>query len=257
MITSKENRQIKLIRALQSKRQTRRQERAFVIEGKRMAQEALSTGIAPIMVLYTEAIAGQERSLLNQLARLGTEIELVSENVMRSCSDTKNPAGILAVVSFSALPAPDPLSFALVIDHLADPGNLGTLLRTALAAGVQAVFLTEGTVDPYNPKVVRGAMGAHLRLPIIEAPLDELKRRLAGLELWISDSGPGQIYYDINWRRPAALVIGNEAHGVSRAIHDIANGVVYIPMPGPVESLNAAIAGAVILYEIVRQRGME
>jgi TrmH family RNA methyltransferase len=147
------------------------------------------------------------------------------------------------------------LSLALVADRIADPGNLGTILRTALASGVEALFLTKGTVDPFNPKVVRGAMGAHFHLPIEILEPGALAQRLDDLEIWVAEAGQGMLYHEVNWRQPIALIISCEAHGPQPAIRSLAKGQVQIPMIGPTDSLNAAIAAAVILFEIVRQRG--
>jgi TrmH family RNA methyltransferase len=155
------------------------------------------------------------------------------------------------------LAPPDPLTLALVADGLTDPGNLGTLLRTASAAGVQALFLTEGTVDAFNPKVVRGAMGAHLRLPIVSVPASELPQRLAGLRVWLAEARQGEPYDRVDWRPPSALVIGGEARGPQDSVRALSPSLVHIPMQAGSESLNAAVAAAVILFEIARQRGSQ
>jgi len=180
---------------------------------------------------------------------------LVSEAVMASCSDTQSPPGLLAVLPIRTHLKRKPEKLALVIDRFADPGNLGTLLRTALAAGVEAVYLNEGGVDPHNPKVVRGAMGAHMRLPILTVDAKYLQRHLAGLDIWLAEAHTGRPYTEVDWRRPVALIIGGEAHGPQPSIRALALGQVHIPMPGGTESLNAAVAAAVVLFEIVRQRG--
>jgi TrmH family RNA methyltransferase len=153
------------------------------------------------------------------------------------------------------IPSPEQLSLALVADRIADPGNLGTILRTALAAGVEAFFLTKGTVDPFNPKVVRSAMGAHFHMPIEILKPRAIAQRLDGLEIWIAEADQGVHYHEVNWRQPSALIIGCEAHGPQPAIRSLAKGQVQIPMRESSDSLNVAIATAVILFEIVRQRG--
>jgi TrmH family RNA methyltransferase len=188
------------------------------------------------------------------MARLGAEVRVVSDLVMAACTDTQSPPGILMVLPIPSPAAPERLTLALVIDGLADPGNMGTLLRTALAAGVQAAFCTPGTVDPYNSKVLRGAMGAHLHLPIIQLDAPEVQRRMEGLDIWLAEARSGQPYTAVDWRRPAALVVGGEARGASEPVRRIASGSVHIPITAGVESLNAAIAAAVILFEVVRQR---
>ncbi len=255
MITSRSNPRVKWVHALQIKRHARREESAFVIEGVRLAREAVAAGAPTRLILCTDHLDERGRGLVNSLARLGGEVETVTEGVMTACSSTETPPGLLAVLAMPNLPLPDPLNLAVVADGLADPGNLGTLLRTALAAGVQAVFVTPTTVDPYNPKVVRGAMGAHLHLPIIEATNETLASSLAGLDVWVAEARLGKAYNEIDWRRPSAIVIGGEAAGPSTALRQVAKGQVHIPMAGRSESLNAAIAAAVILFEIARQRG--
>lgn len=255
MITSASNPRVKWVRALQTKRRARQEEGLFVVEGLRLAREVLSSQHAARLVLHTDALDARGRGLVNQLARLGADIEAVSPAVMAACSDTQTPSGILVVVPIPELAVPQRPRLVLVADGLADPGNLGTLLRTAVAAGVEVAFLTEGTVDAFNPKVVRGAMGAHLRLPIHTIPSHELGGYLDGLQLWLAQTGQGEPYDQVDWRPPTAVVIGGEAEGPRMDWLSLGARQVHIPMAGETESLNAAVAAAVILFEIVRQRG--
>jgi TrmH family RNA methyltransferase len=146
----------------------------------------------------------------------------------------------------------------LVADALRDPGNLGTLLRTAAAAGVQAVFLAPGTVDAFAPKVLRGGMGAQFRLPVRNFTWDQIQSACSQpaepLTLYLAEAGQGRPLWETNLRRPLALVVGSEADGATEAGLAAANGFISIPMPGKSESLNAAIAAGIILFEVVRQR---
>jgi TrmH family RNA methyltransferase len=255
VITSTTNPKIKFVRALQAKRADRESEGLFVVEGVRLVEVAArATAAAPHLVLHTADLDARAEAALQQLASLGAQIEAVAPHVMAAASDTQSPQGLLAVVPMPALPPPVELTLALVLDGLGDPGNLGTILRTATAAGVQSVFLAPGTVDPYNPKVVRAAMGAHFHLPLISAGWDELPRHLAGLDLWLAEARAGTAYTSVDWRRPSALIIGSEAAGPSAPARRLAANQVHIPMPGPAESLNAAIAAAVILFEAAHQR---
>ncbi len=256
MITSAANPRIRWVRALQAKRRAREEEGLFVVEGLRLAREVVQAGAAARLVLHTDRLDARGRGLVNSLARLGAEVEVVSESVMAACSSTETPPGLLVVLPLLNLPLPSPLDLAVVADGLSDPGNLGSLLRTAAAAAVQAVFLTEGTVDPYNPKVVRGGMGAHFRLPILFATDEDLRRHLTGLRLWRAEPGQGIPYHHVDWRAPSALVIGGEAHGPRPGLRALAPDPVHIPMPGGMDSLNAAVAAAVILFEARRQRGL-
>ena len=254
MITSVQNARIKWVRSLQTRRRARR-EGAFVIEGVRLAAEALAAGAPVSLILHTQKIGGQEGELIEALAGLGAEVQEVAEHVMQACSSMESPPGILIVLPLLENEAPVELDLALVVDRIADPGNLGTLLRSADAAGVQAVFLTEDTVDAYNPKVVRGAMGAHFRLPVVSSTLAALPERLSGLEVWLAEAGAGVAYDRMDWRRPVALVIGGEAQGPRREARALSSGSVHVPMRAGTESLNAAVAAGVLLFEIARQRG--
>ena len=254
MITSASNAKIKLVRALQTRRGEREAERLFVVEGTRLAEEAVRAQAQARLVLHTERLDTRSRSVINQLARLGAEVEEVSPEAMAAASSTQTPPGLLVVVPVASAPVPASPTFALVLDGLSDPGNLGTALRTASAAGVDVVFLTPGTVDAYNPKVVRGAMGAHFRLPLVAAGWDDIALALDGLIVWRAEAHTGRAYHEVDWHVPSALLIGAEATGTSPAAQQLAARPVHIPMPGPAESLNAAVAAGVLMFEIVRQR---
>jgi TrmH family RNA methyltransferase len=254
LITSVSNPKIKWVRQLQAKRSAREAEKLFVIEGVRLAEEAARAGLAPSLVLHTAELDERAQAALDALAALRAPVEAVTPPVMAAASDTQTPPGLLAVLPMPVLPMPRPLTLALVIDGLGDPGNLGTMLRTAGAAGVEAVFLAPGTVDAYNPKVVRAGMGAHFHLPVVAAGWEALPGHLAGLGLWLAEAEGGQPYTSVDWRRPAALIIGSEAAGPSSAARALAAQRVTIPMPGKAESLNAAVAAGVLLFEVARQR---
>lgn len=257
MITSTTNEKIKLVRALQAQRRAREKEQLFILEGVRLLEEALQAHAPVQLILHTDALDARERSVVNQLARLGATVEAVTPAVMTAVSTEQTPPGLLAVAPFAAVASalPSTLSFALVLDRISDPGNLGTILRTADAAGVQAVFLAPGTVDAYNPKVVRAAMGAHFHLPIHAANWSELAQKLKGLETWLAEAREGQPYSKIDWRGPCAILIGSEAEGPSPDALKFAKRQVCIPMPGRAESLNAGIAAGILMFEVARQRG--
>jgi TrmH family RNA methyltransferase len=256
MIISTSNPTVKFIRELQARRRAREEAGSFVIEGVRLVEEAVRAGIAAKIVLHTADLDARGRAALASLTRSGAEVHVVSPRVMAAASDTQTPQGLLAVVSLPSafhLP-PSEFSFALALDRLSDPGNLGTILRTADAAGVEVIFLAPGTVDGYNPKVVRAAMGAHFHLPILEAGWDELRERLAGLTVWLAEAREGERYDRVDWRGPCALIIGSEAEGPSEGALSFTPHRVHVPMPGRAESLNAAVAAGVLLFEAARQR---
>jgi TrmH family RNA methyltransferase len=158
---------------------------------------------------------------------------------------------VLAVLPFPVLQSRPGL--ILILDGLRDPGNLGTILRSAEAVDVGYVILAPGSVDLYNPKVVRGAMGAHFRLPVHALDWPEISGAVAGRDVWLADAA-GRVSYDaVNWSRPSVLIVGGEAAGATEEAATLSTGRVSIPMAAGVESLNAAMAASVILFEAARQ----
>jgi TrmH family RNA methyltransferase len=254
MITSPQNPTIKRIRHLQKRSKAREEEGAFVIEGLRLVEEALQHAWAPEVVLFTEDIDQRGWDVINGFRGQGVPTQHVSPEVMSAASDTQTPQGLLAVLPLKGQPRPQKLDFVLVADQVRDPGNLGTLLRTALAAGVDAVYLTPGTVDPHAPKVVRAGMGAHFQLPVAKKAWGEIEEEIKGLYVYIADAKKGIPHTEADLTEPLALIIGNEARGPGRRAWALADQPLHIPMPGDAESLNAAIAGAILIFEVVRQR---
>jgi TrmH family RNA methyltransferase len=256
MITSTHNPRVKAVRSLQERKRAREEEQAFVIEGLHLAREAVAAEAPTRLVLYTEDLDARGRGLVNSLAKLGAETETVSPSVMAACSGTETPPGLVAIVQAPLLHPPSHLDLALILDGVSDPGNLGTMLRTALAAGVQLVLLTGDTVDPFNPKVVRAAAGAHFHLPMHSVAPSDLPASVEGLDLWLAEAHSGIPHTRVDWRSPCALIIGSEAHGPSEAIRALPAQRVHVPTVQQSESLNTAIAAGVLLFEIARQRGM-
>ena len=257
MITSTANPRVQWIRGLQRKRKARQGEGLFVIEGTRLGEEALRAGVSPSLVVHPPQLDDRTSTLVHTFARRGAPVLPVSEHVMQVCAATDAPQGFLAVVPIPALPFPSRLTLAVIADGLTDPGNLGSLLRTAWAAGVEAVFLGPATVDAYNPKVVRSAMGAHFHLPLLSDSDEGIVQRLGGTPVWLTRPRGGSAYDQLDGRAPLALVIGQEAHGPGEFWRRRADRAVSIPMEDGVESLNAAIAAAVVLFEVRRQRAVE
>ncbi len=253
MITSIQNARVKYVRSL-ARRRVRQREGRFAVEGTRLVDEVVRAGIRPALILYTKdwAATPDAERLLPSLAEAEGGQWLVADEVLAACADTQTPQGVLAVVPFVQL-EPRP-GLVLILDRLRDPGNLGTILRSAEAVGVGQVILTSGTVDLYNPKVVRGAMGAHFRLPVISLNWPAIAERTAGREVWLADAA-GEVSYDaVDWTQPSALIVGGEATGAGEQAVTLATGRVCIPMVGKAESLNAAMAATVILFEAARQR---
>ena len=260
MITSPNNPRVKLIQSL-SRRRNRYRQQQMVVEGSRLVQDAFGCGFAPDLVLYTAEWAAGElgQRLLPDLDAAGAPCLLVSDPILASCAATQSPQGVVAVFAFPALEVPADPHLVLIVDRLRIPGNLGTILRTAAAAGVELVLLPPGNVDPYNDKVVRGGMGAHFRLPILQAEWAEVARRVAGLDVWLAAAGEGTPYDRVDWTRPVALIVGGEARGAGDEAGELIAGAgrggsVCIPMPGQTESLNAAVAAGILLFEALRQR---
>ncbi len=253
MITSTANSKVKHVRRLQQDRRYREREQAYVVEGTRWVQEVASPFEGEATAFYTPEWASEPQNEM-LLASFEQRPQKVSEEVMASMSDVQTPQGILAVLPMRPKPLPEAPSFLLVLDGLQTPGNLGTILRTAAAAGADGVLLAPGSVDAYNPKVVRGAMGAHLRLPIHHVNWDEIRGLTSNTTIWLAAASGAISYTDANWRRPTTLIVGSEAHGGSESAQELAKQTVYIPMHADTESLNAAMAAGIILFEAMRQR---
>jgi len=255
MITSSQNPKLKLVRALLGRPKERRDAGAFVVEGVRLVEEAINSKWPIRFVLYDESLG--ERGTLNvkRLTLNGIEVDEIPSHLMKSLSETETPQGVLAVLELINLPIPNLPTFLLIPDQIRDPGNLGTLLRSAAAAGVDAVLLPPETTDVFAPKVVRSGMGAHFRLPIHMMSWEEIGQvgKSAGLQVFLADMN-GQSCWETDLRQPLALIVGGEAEGASESARRLAAMSISIPMPGKTESLNAGVAGSVLMFEAMRQR---
>lgn len=255
MITSNQNSKIKLVRALLGRSKERREAGAFVAEGVRLVEEAVKANWTCRFALYDETLSERGRLQVEGLKLKGVDVEEVSASVMKSISETEAPQGILAVLEQHQLPIPDSPNFILIPDQIRDPGNLGTLLRSAAASGVQAVLIPPETTDAFAPKVLRSGMGAHFRLPIYSMSWEEVEKvvKLEGLKVYVADMD-GQSCWETDLRQPVTLIVGNEAEGASESARKLANGKISIPMSDEIESLNAGVAGSVLMFEVFRQR---
>jgi RNA methyltransferase, TrmH family len=259
VITSSHNPKIHQIRSLLSRRQERQQAQAFIIEGVRLAEEALHSGWQPRSVFFSSQLSARGKDLLEGFSQAGADIQEITPQLMETLAETEAPQGILAVFALRSLPLPAQLDFVLILDNLRDPGNLGTLLRTAGAAGAQAVLLAPGSVDAFSPKVLRAGMGAHFKLPILTETWDEIRAICCvhsdpPLKIFLAEGQSGLPCWEQDLRQPLALIIGSEAEGASLQARQLAAGLVKIPMPGGSQSLNAAVAGSILIFEVVRQR---
>jgi len=255
MITSTNNSKIKLVRSLQGRRRTRSNVAAFIAEGVRLVEEAVSVQWPMAFILYDETLSTRGQELIADLKhRSVAEVIAITPQLMSDISDTETPQGILAVLERKLLPLPNSPTFVVIADQIRDSGNMGTLLRTAEAAGADAFLLSSGTVDAFSPKVIRAGMGAHFHLPIQNKPWQEMQTYLKGLAVILADSAGGIPMWEVDMRQPCALLIGGEAFGASRSGEAFATQRVTIPMRGRTESLNAAIAAGILIAEVLRQR---
>ncbi|GAB4423213.1 MAG: RNA methyltransferase [Anaerolineales bacterium] len=255
MITSNQNPKLKLVRTLAGKPKDRKKAGAFLAEGVRLVEEAANSKWPIRFVLYADRVSERGKELVGKLRIEGCDVEEIAPNLMKSLSETETSQGIVAVLENHLLPVPELPDFILIPDQIRDPGNLGTLIRTAAAAGVNAVLLPPETTDAFAPKVVRAGMGAHFRLPIRAMKWEEVAQTCQGanLHVFLADMN-GQPCWETNLQNPLALIVGGEAQGASEQARELANAAISIPMPGEAESLNAGVAGAVLMFEIVRQR---
>ena len=231
---------------------------SFLVEGPIGVREALRSGAALQEIFVTEGAF--EESEWADAAAGGTKVWAVDEGVMKSLTDTTTPQGVVAVVErpstdLSSLPAT--INLALVLVGVRDPGNAGTLLRTAVAAGVQAIIFTEESVDPFGPKTVRSSAGMLFHVPVIVEPRfsdvrDALRSR--DVRLVAAEATSERSHHQVDLQRPVAFAVGNEAWGFPSALRDQLDDTVSIFMPGPAESLNVAVAGSLLVFEAVRQR---
>ncbi|PIE82218.1 MAG: rRNA methyltransferase [Chloroflexi bacterium] len=253
MITSIQNPKVKFVRRLQAEKRFRHREAAFVVEGTRWLHELIKQAHLMQLVFVTEAWQKQadNQDILQQVQ---APVQVVTGEVMRTMSDTETPPGVLAIGHIAPLSLPQTPTFLLILDGVNTPGNLGTMLRAAAAAGTDGVLLAPGCVDAYNPKVLRGSMGAHVRLPVHELAWEEIKNITQGMSVWVTAVSEARDYTHLDWTGASAVIIGNEARGVGTEARQIANGRLTIPMHHNTESLNAATAAAVILFEAARQR---
>lgn len=255
MISSIHNPKIKLLRELLSKPRSRDENQMIVCEGVRLLEEALVSGQHFVFVLAAqEVLSLRGKALLEKLISLAVPVEFVNADLLQRLGETETSQGILAVLKRPIHSLPKSASMVLIPSEISDPGNMGTMLRTAVAAGVDWVVIPPSTVDVYSPKVMRSAMGAHFRLPIHFAQWEVIKDWLKNFSCFLAESTANLAYDQVDYRQPFALIIGNEARGAGEEAQKIATHRIAIPMAKHCESLNAAVAAGIILFEAVRQR---
>ncbi|AOY76387.1 TrmH family RNA methyltransferase [Clostridium formicaceticum] len=261
VISSQQNKFIKHIKALQNKK-NRKIHGQFVIEGIRIIEECFLHGVPVDYILYTEEVENLQGGsrVLKQAVENYKSYE-VAKSLFDSLSDTETPQGIMAVVniqghSLEILNMKED-TFFIVLDRIQDPGNMGTIIRTAEAAGADAIILTKGCVDPYSGKVIRATMGALFHIPIIEVKENEvwiemLKRN--DVKLIASDLNTGYEYTKVDYTGKIAIIIGNEANGIDQNLLPYVDLSIKIPILGKIESLNASTAAAILIYKAVEHK---
>ena len=265
MITSTNNNQIKNIIALNKKARERKAQRLFVVEGIRAVAEV--PGSLLDAIYYVEGFQDTEdgKKILDELAKKvqGVPMEEVALNVFKSMSDTVTPQGILALVKLQEYSLEDVLgtdkpAHIVILESLQDPGNMGTIIRTAEGAGATGIIMNSTTVDLYSPKVVRSTMGSIFRVPHImvndlEATVKTLEQ-IYGVSVYAAHLKGYRNYDEMDFVGPTAFMIGNEGNGLTEQLSELATSYLKIPMEGQLESLNASVAASILMYETHRQR---
>lgn len=260
-IQSSQNNTIKEIKALHLKK-NRDTQGLYFIEGIRFVSDAIDNEQTIVKVIISDKLESLNGGgkLIERVTAVCDECSLVPEKLFKEISDTQTPQGILAVLKKSEFVFDTIIregNSVVILDSLQDPGNVGTIIRTADAAGVSAVILTKGSVDLFSPKLIRSTMGSVFHIPIFEGliineTIDLLKK--AGYKVIASHLDGTNNYYDEDLIGKSAIIVGNEANGISNETSELADRLVKIPMPGKAESLNASVAASIMIYEIVRQK---
>lgn len=260
-ITSPKNPKIKQIKSLYRKKE-RWNSKLFLVEGIKIVEECIDNNYPIENIIYTDElfnITGGEE--IYEKIKLYDKLIYVPQKLFKEISDTENPQGIMAIAKFTQRPinklfkSKNP--FILFLDEVQDPGNMGTIIRTADAFNIDGIVVSEGSVDIYNPKVVRSTMGSIFRIPIYHTwdkigTIKELKNR--GFEIFTTSLEGKDYIYNIDFKGSSVILIGNESKGVSFELHSLANQWIKIPILGETESLNVAVASSIIMYEVMRQR---
>jgi RNA methyltransferase, TrmH family len=259
MITSLQNPLVKQFRRLHMAKY-RRQEQCFLLEGTHLLQEAILAEWPLAVVCYTERWLVRESDLLARLQAFVPRCEAVSEEVLTAIATTVHPDGVVAIAHSSSSPPVSIQRLGLVLETLQDPGNVGTILRTAAASGVEGVLLNAGSVDLESPKVLRASAGAWFRVnaALYDNLLSAVEQyQQQGFQIVATTPKATLDYWAVDYTQPTLLMVGNEGAGLSEAFIQAATLEVRIPLSAGVESLNAAIATAVMLYEAKRQRAQK
>ena len=256
MLTSTKNTLVKAIRKLHQGKYRRAQQQ-FVLEGTHLIEAALQAGYPIEIGCYTPTWAERYPDLAQALGLAAARTEVVGDDVLRALATTVHPDGVVAVAAQGRGPTPTLHTLGLAVETLQDPGNLGTIIRTGLAAGVDGLWLSQDSVSPDHPKVLRASAGQWFRFPVavcddLAQTVDQWQRQ--GLQL-VATCADGDVdYWSVDFLRPTVILLGNEGAGLSRPLVDKAALKVQIPMESSVESLNVGVTAALLAYEARRQR---
>jgi RNA methyltransferase, TrmH family len=256
MLTSPQNPLVKELRKLHRAKE-RREQQVFLLEGTHLLEAACLAQRSPLIVCHTDEWQARYPDLWDWAVRHAERTELVSQDVLKAIATTVEPDGVVATLPRSDQAAPAFSSLGLVLETIQDPGNLGTMIRTAAAAGAEGLLLSANSVDPDHPKVLRASAGQWFRLPLaVSADLaaDLSHYRQQGFQIIATVPTASQTYWQVDLRQPTIILMGNEGAGLSAELAALADVSVTIPIAPGVESLNVAIASALILYEAKRQR---
>jgi TrmH family RNA methyltransferase len=255
LITSPANDRLKHARRVRDGRE----DNLIFIEGERLIEECLQSNLALAACFHSPELSPRAQTILGELAERGCPLLPTTDAVLATISDTVNSQGLIVLAERPSAQIEDVLlsgNLIVCLDEVQDPGNFGTILRTAEAAGVAGVIAMKGSVDAWSPKVLRSAMGSAFRLPIasgvsFEGLMEHLHK--AGLQIVAATAEGETIYHELNWLKPTMVILGNEANGVSDDLLKLSDQRISIPLRSQVESLNVATAAAVILFEAARQ----
>ncbi|WP_368489951.1 TrmH family RNA methyltransferase [Clostridium sp. BJN0013] len=256
IIKSKDNLHIKEAKKLKEKKY-RTQRKEFMIEGFRFVKEAIDSNFYISQIFLSENfINKEEKFFLEKNPKVKCPIYFVEDKLLRSISCTENPQGIIALVKNRGLNVKDEQGFYILADKIQDPGNMGTIIRSAHAAGALGIITTKGTVDIYNEKTLRATMGSIFHIPIIQDEnLEKVKSlKQTGFKVICSSLDADTNFYSMDLKGKIIIAVGNEGSGLGKDVKKISDIEVSIPMPGKAESLNAAVAASIMMFEVVRQK---
>ncbi|WP_138205164.1 TrmH family RNA methyltransferase [Haloimpatiens lingqiaonensis] len=256
IIKSKDNNIIKEVKKLKEKKY-REEKESFLIEGFRFVEEALKSSFTVEQVFIVDKCMNKWEEMCKNLNLESKTAIVVSEQVLKLISNTDNPQGIIAVVKNQHMNISQREGMYLLADRIQDPGNMGTIIRTAHAVGALGVIVTKGTVDIYNDKTLRSTMGSIFNIPVIQdKDLTTVKELVnEGFKLVASYlDNESEDFYDVDLPSKGIFIVGNEGNGISEEIVNMSHMKVKIPMPGGAESLNASVAASIMMYEFLRQK---